>query len=454
MEKYLLTTEQNYINNLIDIMNKNLYKPLSPTIKENLINIIRENKDKNIEEILNIFINNLSNEINTIITNNLTLGTQIGIKNKYFELELYGGEYLEKGIKKEINENTLFSIDSISKVFTSITTINSIRNTNINLNTPINQINKEYNLDTAIESILKFTSCIRTSKRIDNLSSYETIKLLKECKEILEIKNNYQNYFEYNDIGYMILRQTIPNFLNTLDNILKNTNITYNNKTNNITGGKINEENITPDKKGRDIIYPGHTGLYSNILNLINFFETLITKELLLTKEEKELLWKQPYHYPYSYNKLTKEQKCINKIAGIYKVPNNMSYQYDKLKIFDTPNSTTNNSISSAGTCGSWIMHDNLKINNLFDYYTTGILTNPYSYVENKQYENEINDLNNTELKVSNKGKIIHYSRQLNPYKEILTNYSLLLELLTEYLKKIDNNIPKKTLIKKIKREI
>ena len=450
MEKYLLNTEQNYINYLIDIMNQNLYKPLSPTIKENLINIIKENKDKSIEEILNILINNLSNEINTIITNNITLGTQIGIKNKYFEIELYGGKYLEKGEKKEINENTLFSIDSISKLFTSTTTINAIRNTNINLNTKINQINKEYNLDTTIESILKFTSCIKTEKRIDNLSSYETIKLLKECKELLEIKKNYQNFYEYSDIGYMILRQNIPNFLNTLDNILKNTNITYNNKTNNITGGKINEENTTPDQKGRDIIFPGHTGLYSNILSLINFIEKLITTESLLTNKEKDLLWKQPYQYPYSYNKITKEQKCINKISGIYKVPNNISPEYDKLKIFDTPNQTTINSISSAGTCGSWIMHDNLKINNLFNYYTTGILTNPYSYVENKQYENEINDLNNTELKVYKKGKIIHYSRQLNPYKEILVSYSLLLELLTEYFKKIDNNIKKKTLIKEI----
>ena len=450
MEKYLLNTEQNYINYLIDIMNQNLYKPLLPSIKENLINIIKENKDKSIEEILNILINNLSNEINTIITNNITLGTQIGIKNKYFEIELYGGKYLEKGEKKEINENTLFSIDSISKLFTSTTTINAIRNTNINLNTKINQINKEYNLDTTIESILKFTSCIKTEKRIDNLSSYETIKLLKECKELLDIKNNYQNFYEYSDIGYMILRQTIPNFLNTLDNILKNTNITYNNKTNNITGGKINEENITPDQKGRDIIFPGHTGLYSNIRNLINFIEKLITTESLLTNKEKDLLWKQPYQYPYSYNKITKEQKCINKISGIYKVPDNISPEYDKLKIFDTPNQTTINSISSAGTCGSWIMHDNLEINNLFNYYTTGILTNPYSYVENKEYENEINDLNNTELKVYKKGKIIHYSRQLNPYKEILVSYSLLLELLTEYLKKIDNNIKKKILIKEI----
>lgn len=450
MEKYLLNTEQNYINYLIDIMNQNLYKPLLPSIKENLINIIKENKDKNIEEILNILINNLSNEINTIITNNITLGTQIGIKNKYFEIELYGGKYLEKGEKKEINENTLFSIDSISKLFTSTTTINAIRNTNINLNTKIIKINKDYNLDTTIESILKFTSCIKTKKRIDNLSSYETIKLLKECKELLDIKNNYQNFYEYSDIGYMILRQTIPNFLNTLDNILKNTNITYNNKTNNITGGKINEENITPDQKGRDIIFPGHTGLYSNIRNLINFIEKLITTESLLTNKEKDLLWKQPYQYPYSYNKITKEQKCINKISGIYKVPDNISTEYDKLKIFDTPNQTTINSISSAGTCGSWIMHDNLKINNLFNYYTTGILTNPYSYVENKEYENEINDLNNTELKVYKKGKIIHYSRQLNPYKEILVNYSLLLELLTEYFKKIDNNIKKKTLIKEI----
>ena len=445
MKKYLLNTEKNNINNLINILNTSLYRPISPKTQETFISLIRNNKDSNIEDTLNNFLNLLIDEMYPILTSNTTKGIQFGIKNKIFQIEAFGGTYnKETPIKKD----TLFSLDSISKIITSIIVIKNITKGNFKLNTKINELNNDYNLDATIESILKFTACIRTEKRIDNLSKEETIKILKNCREILTIKNNYKNFFEYNDIGYMILRNIIPNFLNDANNILKNTNITYNPNKYNTTGGKINEEYITQDPKGRNIIFPGHTGLYSNITNLLNFFYKLINKEEILTKKELNALLDQPYSYPYCLNNQTQEEKCITKTSGMYIAPKNLKDNYNKLRISDMPDTSTKLSIASAGTGGSWIMFDNLKTNNKFDTYTTGILTNPYSYVENKTYPFDINDLENTNLKVSYKGKIIHYSRQLNPYKIIMTNYAIILELLTEYLK--INESGKKILTKKI----
>ena len=453
MDKYLLNTEKKRIDLLFNTIQKNLYQPTASQIKEIFTNLIINNKDSSIEDILNNYIDLLSKEIKSILDNNLTLGLQAGIKNNYFQIETYGGNYLSNNKLKPITKDTLFSLDSISKIFTSIITTRLTRNNFFNLNTTINEINNEYKLNATLESILKFTTCIKTEKRIDYLSTSDTISLLKNCKELISIKNNFNNYYEYNDIGYMILRQTIPSFLKELNNILTNKDITYKNNLykDNITGGKQNEEYITPDSKGRDIPFPGHTGLYSNLTSILNLFNTIITTEEILTKEEKEQLWKQPYTYPYTYNKLNNQEKCINKITGIYKIPNNLKPNYDKLKLFDMPNNTTINSISSAGTCGSWIMNDNLTTNNMFGNYTTSILTNPYSFVENKPYQEEINNLPNTPLQVSKKGKIIHYSRYLNPYKEILVNYAIILELITEYLKKQDNKIKPKTLTKEIK---
>lgn len=446
MEKYLLKSEKLYIKILIDIINKYLYQPLSPKTEEKVINIVRENKDKDIEDYLNTLANQLIQEISPILKNNTTPGLQLEIKNPHFQIEAYGGYYISNNTIKSINPETLFSLDSISKVLTSIITMQFLKDNNLSLNTTINEINNNYKLDSSIKSILNFTSCIRTNKRLDNLSKEETIKILKECKECLEGKDIYENFFEYNDIGYMILRQAIPSFLERLDKLLKDTNITYNNENkDNITGGKKNEENITPDPKGRDITFPGHTGLYSNINSLIDFFNTLLNTEKILTSKEKELLWTQPYNNPYSYNKITHQRKYINKIAGIYRIPHGITPVYDKLKSFDMPNNTTKYSISSSGTCGSWIINDTL-----YNNYTSGLLTNPYTYVNNTPYPEEINYLENTHLQVSQRGKIKNYSNHLNEYKKIIVNYSIILDILSEIFKKNDQNFKNKSLKKEI----
>ena len=248
----------------------------------------------------------------------------------------------------------------------------------------------------------------------------------------------------------MILRQIIPNFLEELDNLLEqidNKNLTYKNNTSNITGGKKNEENITQDPKGRDIPFPGHTGLYGNIEGLLNLFNQLINTDNILTSQEKELLYKQPYQDPILYQNnipsLTKDNtpKYINKIAGIYKIPTGIKKDYNKITSFDISNYTTNNALSSAGTCGSWVTADKT----IYGHYTAGILTNPYSFIDNNPYPNDINKIPNTPLEVTKKGTIINYSKQLNQYKEIITIYANILELITEYLKKSNNPLPKLT---------
>ena len=447
MSNYLLTNEKKELDKLTTNLEKTLYKT-TPIISEKLTNIIKTTKDYNIEDILNEILNNLINDTHSILDRNLTLGLQLGIKNEYFTITSYGGKKQYQNQIENIKDSTLFSFDSISKNLTSIITMYQVRNNILSLNTKINEFNNNYKLDDTIESILKFTAYIKTDKRIDYLSKKETINLLKQCKESIKNKNNYKNYYQYNDLGFMILRQIIPNFLEELDNLLEqidNKNLTYKNNTSNITGGKKNEENITQDPKGRDIPFPGHTGLYGNIEGLLNLFNQLINTDNILTSLEKEILYKQPYQDPILYQNnipsLTKDNtpKYINKIAGIYKIPTGIKKDYNKITSFDISNYTTNNALSSAGTCGSWVTADKT----IYGHYTAGILTNPYSFIDNNPYPNDINKIPNTPLEVTKKGTIINYSKQLNQYKEIITIYANILELITEYLKKSNNPLPK-----------
>ena len=444
MDKYLLTEEKKRIEHLYNTIQKNLYKQTSTDIKDTLYNIILNNKDSSIEDILNYYTDLLEIKMRPLLDNHLTKGLQYGIKNNCFQIETYGGTYITNNKEKNINESTLFSFDSISKLITSIITMQEIRKNNFNLNTTITTIDNSYQLDATIESILKFTACVKTEKRIDNLSKEETISILKKCKEDLETQKNNNQYYQYSDIGYMILRQTIPNFINNLDKLLLEidpNNLTYKpeKQKENITGGKIYQEYLTPDPKGKDILFPGHTGLYGNISGLLNLFDSLINTDTILTKEEKEILLKQPYINPMIYNKEKNKYQYTNKIAGLFKIPNGITTNYDKLSSFDIANQTTKHATASSGTCGSWVTSDNLKTNNLFGPYTAGILTNPYTFVENKPYPNTKNTLSNTPLEVNQKGVIIGYSKELNHYKENLTNYAILLELITQYLN-LNNN--------------
>lgn len=384
----------------------------------------------------------------------ITPGLQFGIKNNNFTIIGYGGTYNGTAITSLIQKDTFFSFDSISKLLTSTIVMQEIKINNLNLNSTIHDYNQDFALNATIESILKFTALIRTEKRLDNLKIKETIELLKKCKENLEEKNKYKNFYEYNDIGYMILSLSIPEFLSKLDHLLIKIdpiNLTYNWNLHKekITGGKITKEYITPDPKGRDILFPGHTGLYGNIEGLLNLFETIIHEETILTHQDKELLIRQPYTDPIVYTKegiqligKNGSPQYMAKIAGIYRKPTGITdINYNKLSSCDMSHLTTDYALSSTGTCGSWVVTDNLSYQNKFGPYTGAILTNPYSYIEPGLYPNPKNNIPNTNLVVNQNGIIIGYQSKLNPYKELITEYALLLELITQYLKETDPNI-------------
>lgn len=455
MNKYLLLSEQSKIDELITLLAQklNLTPEAFTNIKKELSNLIKETKDNSIEEILLTYFNSFQKEMEPLLLDKNTPGIQFGLQNNNFKITGYGGNYNEANHKR-IKEDTFFSFDSISKILISLMITQEIKNETITWNTPVHEYNEDFALDATVESIIKFTSFIRTEKRIDHLDSKETIEILKKCKENLEEKRQYKNFYEYSDIGYMILRLSIPDFLPKLDKLLnkidsKNLTYDWNKNKSNITGGKINAEYITPDPKGRTIPFPGHTGLYGNIDGLLNLIDKVFYQDIIITIQEKETLLKQPYPNPMVYTKegtqlLGKNQspQYMAKIAGIYRKPTGITdINYNKLASCDMSAYTTDSAIASTGTCGSWVIGDNLSYQNKFGHYIGGILTNPYSYIEQGEYPNQKNNIPNTTLTVTQKGIILGYQSKLNYYKEQITRYGLILELLTQYLKETDSTI-------------
>ncbi|MBQ8682030.1 MAG: serine hydrolase [Bacilli bacterium] len=452
MTKYLLTSEKERIHSLITSLSKvlNVSEEELFNIENHMKIILRDTKDASIEDILNKYYSLLESDMRTILDKRITQALQFGIKNDIFSIVGYEGTFNSK----PINENTYFSFDSISKVLVSVIIMLLVREKQISLKDTVNSYNQKFNMDASVEDILKFTAMIQTEKRIDNLSKEETIAILKNVRENIKEKSMYKNYYQYNDIGYMILRLSVPDFLDRLDKLLigidKN-NLTYKNMENidNITGGKLGEEYITPDPKGRSILLPGHTGMYGNIEGLLNLFNNLFYNDKILTFAEKEILLRQPYTDSVVYTKDGKQMVGKNnslqymaKVAGVYRKPLNIKdNNYNKLASCDLSNLTTDMALASAGTCGSWVMGDDLSWSNQFGSYVGGILTNPYSYVNVGKYPDARNMIEGTELMVNQNGVILGYSGKLNHYKEVICEYGILLELLTEYIKSTDMDV-------------
>ena len=138
------------------------------------------------------------------------------------------------------------------------------------------------------------------------------------------------------------------------------------------------------------------------------------------------------------------------KIAGIYRKPNGItSPDYSKMASCDISEISTDNAKASTGTSGAWTVYDNIEN---FGSYVGGLLTNPYSYVKKDFYENSRNEIPNTNLTVNQNGVILGYQTKLNYYKDLITKYGLLLELLTKYIEKEDKKALDSTrkLVKKI----
>ena len=189
----------------------------------------------------------------------------------------------------------------------------------------------------------------------------------------------------------------------------------------------------------------------------MNLFENFIENDKILSKEEKEELFKQPYTDPKVYTKEGNIQTGKNgspqymaKIAGIYRKPNGItSPDYSKMASCDISDISTDNAKASTGTSGAWTVYDNIEN---FGSYVGGLLTNPYSYVKKDFYENSRNEIPNTNLTVNQNGVILGYQTKLNYYKDLITKYGLLLELLTKYIEKDDKKALDNTrkLVKKI----
>lgn len=298
IEQRNLLTKEDYINLLYPV-----------------VEIVENNKDLSLEELREVLYKNSNIEEllkNSIYERKMAPGAVISFGTGNFKEIISLGTTSEIRKRKETNEDTIYDLASVTKLFTSICVQMLAEEKKIDLSKKITYYLPDFKglENVSVYQLLTFNAPVRTNGRIDKAENKE------EAEEILKtISFDYQNDGKrpYTDMGAMILKYLVEkvtgmNFYDYVNaNILKiaSMNDTYvkipNRKLSNIaeTGYdgfyyKDGNYRINDSVKLGDCYDPkarimgqnqgnlsGHAGLFSTANDMSNLAVSLINNELL-----------------------------------------------------------------------------------------------------------------------------------------------------------------------------
>lgn len=271
---------------------------------------IKELKDKSIDEIkkdvdLKEVLRGIADDIEVItrmflekknqFDTPLITGISTGVylpdyeNDSKYKLKVVGGTTSRNG-GVEVDNNTLFDVASITKLYTLILTFKLEELGILDLNTPIKDINPDFqNLeDFTVTDILRLSGEYRTDGNVATAESYE--EALKRFKT-LYLVNSDRNYYKYNDFGAMVLADTIEKVVSKAlgremkyDEIMNEflfiplfiKNTTFTPGIINVSGN-ANDLGLPHDPKSRNLGgVTGHAGLFTSSEGLIDLSEGIL----------------------------------------------------------------------------------------------------------------------------------------------------------------------------------
>lgn len=321
---YLEKIKEEYIEKLLFNQNvcaepeqKNLFsKEDYEKMLENAFEIIKNNKDLDIQELRNLIYESSHIEekvINFILDRKLAPSMSISYGTKNYRETLSIGEVNEKTTSKD----TIYDIASVSKLFTSLSIMKLASQSIIDLNEDVTYYLPEFqNLKgVSILQLLTFNVSLITDGRLDDCSYDEATYRLKNIK----VNENFdKNKNPYTDMGAMVLKEVVKrvtndsffNYVN--ENIIKKANmkdthiIVPENKLHRVasTTGNITYNNgfkfrevplgIVNDGKARVLgqsvnDFAGHAGIFTTSNDMANLAISLLLEEVIDKDNLKKL---------------------------------------------------------------------------------------------------------------------------------------------------------------------
>ena len=264
--------------------------------REELVNILssmellfQNNKDKSLEEIIDLIIKDNIIEFEDIRKKYGVPGFNANIKVGSFNVKIYGGTINYLG--EEMPENALFDIASMTKFYTQIIAYNLIKEGVFKREDKIIDLDPRFvNLaDLTVDDILTFGTTFRTDGLIrDKKTIDEAMDTLFKTKVMEKGKWNY------NDIGLIIMKEVMekltnltypelvdkyiiyPLHLTDTHVIVPKTKFSLITGTPNFKMGKIND--MTANALGG---YSGHAGIFASSSDVIKLLTGVRNKDIV-----------------------------------------------------------------------------------------------------------------------------------------------------------------------------
>ena len=401
-------------------------------IRSKIINMLTQSKDKTPSEIIIPALNSIKEATIDFLTNKNLKGIDIvsGISSSIYisdtnEYKIYiNGGLVDPTESYEIDENTLFDVDSITKLYTLILKDKLIEMGYFSDDTDIlSMLGFGEFKDLTIEDLSRMSGEVRTNGRIEEAKTYE------EALEILKTSYLFNSGKSNNtDIFGILIAIAITNIYNKVngtnlkyenilqDLILKPYNLNdtcYNPTLDRITTGCGNIANIAHDPKARILNgVTGSSGIFTSSKDLVKLSKYMFNSSLVgrenLEKYSKII-------FPNSENS--------NKGYFGLDVKNN---EYNKS--FASRN-YSNGVFAIEGYTGSLAIFDPLN------KFHNGILVNAVRPDLEKELEN--NPLK-SEYIIDSKAN--GYRESLHTYNDVLTKNTLIIDAIKKYLDLYDKN--------------
>jgi len=330
--------------------------------------------------------------------------------NGEYKLKLIGGSR-DRNIELPIDENTLFDVASITKLYTLILLFKLEELGIINLNSKISDLNPDYKglEDFTFNDLIRLHGILYTNGRIDEVSNIDEAN---ERLKTVFLKSNSRSENNYTDIGAIIMGKTIEKIVS--QSVGKNMNFDeimneflikplglkstmFNPKSSNVTGSG-NTYGIVHDPKARILGGAvGSAGLFVNSDDLAR-----------LSRHIYSLKYINP-HYVSRLGEITfpDSKQSMKGNLGVYvKHPKGLEATY-------TPSEFSNGSFSHQGWTGSVanfdpnnMIHQNILVNAIYD--------------------------NDDKTKVKN-DKVVGYTDAIDEYLTQITKNTMIMLVIKEY---------------------
>lgn len=303
-------TKENQINTIIEeLIKSGSNLDYLDELKEKELEIVK--KKHNLDEVLNSIANDIEAQTQSFLNSKNTYGINYisGIStciylpdfnnNGEYKLKLIGGNK-SRNCDLKVDQNTLFDVASITKLYTLILLFHLEEQGIINLNDKICDINPDFpNLeDFTLNDLIRLHGEMRTDGNIRYASSKEeAYQILKT----LYLTSNTREKNTYTDFGAIVIGDTIEKIVSKHlgkemtfkkimeEYLLKPLNLTdmtqFNPESSNLSGNG-NDLKLVHDPKSRILGGAvGHAGLFTTSEGLARLSKELYSVNYIMSKE-------------------------------------------------------------------------------------------------------------------------------------------------------------------------